>query len=571
MTAPSAGRTRNGAASPTLSFGKGLWEGGWTQSWSTLQGLASSVLSGDPGDAASEGSTRPLGSVRQRAARSRSASGDKKKIPQAWGPAGDRTGRKDNVGAGSDGAAARARDAAVRARKREGMLESHDGVNGGLDTAGRYKRRTSVDNTNTRQHQQEQDDVGEALVYIHHVQPQDTLAGVVLKYNCQPAIFRKANRLWPNDSIQIRKVVMLPVDACAIKGQPCDPPSTISQSHGMDLLAPTPSAEASSENEFSWGESAARDDTVLPKQTVSANPEGEDAPWTHVRWVVLSPSSNATATEIARLPRATLGFFPPSRRKSLTSSSTVSTPRGSFDTMPPLSSITGSPATTPSRRTSNLGSRPPIPNFNPPPTSNSYFPAQFSGASTMKTPRRGSSASDAARISWMRGPGGVGTMNRNVRRPGPAQDGLNSWATKHLPGLAIDFLPSSSAAGAPVDTGFGFGDNGVPEGGFASSGTSTPFESASGGLGLENAASAIEGWVRRLAAKGPSTPRPGPSGRDEDGDLIELLDGSDDGKGGFEVAQDITSKPAGGVNGSVRADLDGAMRGRAARKGSKSD
>jgi hypothetical protein len=174
----------------------------------------------------------------------------------------------------------------------------------------------------------------------------------------------------------------------------------------------------------------------------------------------------------------------------------------------------------------------------------------------------------------MRGPGGVGTFSKNVRKPGPAQDGLNSWAKRHIPGLAIDSLPSVSLVGGE-SAHFGFNDEmiGVEEGPMRAlrSGTATP-SGAGQGLGLENAAAAIEGWVRRLAAIRPGTPRLGSSA--ESSDLIELLDGagSDDGRG-FELNPGTLRVPTPGLSTSGREDLDGLIRGRvtSGAKGGKGD
>jgi hypothetical protein len=74
----------------------------------------------------------------------------------------------------------------------------------------------------------------------------------------------------------------------------------------------------------------------------------------------------------------------------------------------------------------------------------------------------------------------------------------------------------------------------------AESGTATPNGGQGIGVGLENAAAAIEGWVRRLAIKAvaPGTPKLGmgmgakAAPEPGAGDLIELLNGtgSDDGR-----------------------------------------
>jgi len=178
----------------------------------------------------------------------------------------------------------------------------------------------------------------------------------------------------------------------------------------------------------------------------------------------------------------------------------------------------------------------------------------------------------------MQGPGGVGTFDKNVRRPGPAQDGLNSWAAKHIPSLAIGDLPSSSAYGSETAS-FGFRDDlaAIDEGSFRSVPTSgnIPSNTSGQGLGLEHAAAAIEGWVRRLGSRTPGTPKLGPGRRatsTEVGDLIELLDGtgSDDGRG-FEPSPGALRSapiPSSATGGTSREDPGGSsMRGRLGMSG----
>ncbi|EWC47194.1 hypothetical protein DRE_03313 [Drechslerella stenobrocha 248] len=58
----------------------------------------------------------------------------------------------------------------------------------------------------------------DVLVYVHNVQHTDTLARVLLVYDIEPGALRRANRLWPNDSIQMRSQLYLPVNDCAVKG-----------------------------------------------------------------------------------------------------------------------------------------------------------------------------------------------------------------------------------------------------------------------------------------------------------------------------------------------------------------
>lgn len=551
------------------SFG-GLFDGGsgnWAaSSWTALQGLASSVLGGEYSDE-DEGENGARRMKREAESRRRGRGGGKDKTPATWGPAGLPKKPQDVIGAGS----AAERSAAVRAMKMRGVLEGReDDLNARRDTNGNYKRRTSLEeDAGAGGRGGLRDDEGDALVYLHHVQPQDTLAGVVLRYNCQPAVFRKANRLWPNDSIQIRKVVVLPVDACTIKGRPCDAPQSPNMK-GVDLLAPTPERE--DPNTFNNGSTWPGASSSVPNVASMDQPEGEENPWTHVRWVQFDSFPSSKPVEIARMPRQTLGYFPPRRRKSQATISTVSSPRGSSDfpafSLPSNDPSGGSPSSsTASRRASNIAHRP------SPPIPGSYFPPS---GPVLPRPRGESVGEVAERLGWMRGPGGVGTFSKNVRKPGPAQDGLNSWAKKHIPGLAIDSLPSVSLTGGEsahisiTDEVSGLEDG--PMRSSLRSGTATP-SGAGQGLGLENAAAAIEGWVRRLATIRPGTPRMGGvSGGEPGTDLIELLDGagSDDGRG-FELSPGTMRVPPLGSTG--REDLDGLARGRATAgsKGGKGD
>lgn len=538
LAVPAIGQRSSRSSSPGGGIGNFL-QSGWSNSWTTLQGVANSVLGGEL-DAGTPTARVMNGVSKHR----RKTSSNRTPIPTTWGPAGPPKKKDNGIGEGSTAA----REEELRRRKTASVLESHEGmVNGGLDINGRYKRRTSLEDTRT------EDEVADALVYIHHVQPQDTIAGVVLKYNCQMAVFKRANGLWAHDAIQARKTVFLPVDACAIKGRPCDPPS----SNSVDLLAPTPSAEdASDTNGGTWPKFNSQNETSAERLE-----NDEEAPWTHVRWVLLDSSPSSKPIEIARMPRKTLGYFPPRRRKSQTTMSTISTPRDSVDIPQSPDDRNGSAASTPNRRTSQLDPRP---------LSGSYFPPANLLSRTVRS-RRESTSEAAERLGWMRGPGGVGMLSeKNVRMPGPARDGLNAFANKHIPGLAIDNLPSTSVLGSETAQ-FGFSSDELANIAEAPprSGAATPSGQGQG-IGLENAAAAVEGFFRRIATKAPGTPRLGGTPSVPDGgDLIELLDGtgSDDGRG-FELSPGSVR-----VGGSGREDLEGLVRGRTSSgsKGGKSD
>lgn len=484
----------------------------------------------------------------------RASSGTLRKQPSAWGPEppeGPRP-RIEDVAAGS----VAERQAAFRAAKTASVLESHDGVNGGLDVAGKFKRRNSDEDSRTNTVNPEVED---QLVYIHHTSPTDTYAGIILRYRCQEDAFRKANGLWSRDNIQVRKWLALPVDACEMKGRPCDGPSYYAKE--VDLLATTPSAATpgtSSDATRSNSAQPLHDDFFASRNehAVEEPKEEEEKPWTHVRWVKLDNCKDPI--EIARVSRKAMGYFPPRRKKSLRTASTLSTPRGSLD-VPSItlsSDIVESPGSISSRRHSLLANRPQI--------GTTY-------ASSAPTPSRSrvGSGNDDLRPAWMRRPGGVGTLSRNVRAPGPEKDYFNTWTKKHLPGLNIESLPSMAVMGSETAR-FGFTHD------EAAAIVESPFEdgrdatsATKQGTGLDKAAMTIETWLRGAWAKRPNTPILGPSRTrqhaDGEPDLIELEDtNSEDGRiGSGLLDQVIPGLPSLGNGSSSRSDGNGsALRGR---------
>ena len=480
-----------------------------SQSWNSVQGFASALFPGTRGE---PGALAPAARMPpSRSREPRRAAGDTcgsvGRKQTSWGPAPpSRSLGPDHIAAGS----LAEREAALRAVRTASVLESHDNVNGGLDVAGKHKRR----NSDAAPPSSLQPD--DCLAYIHRVQAHDTYAGIVLRYKCREDAFRRSNGLWSRDSVQTRKWLAIPVDACEVRGRPCDAPSWHSAG-AVDLLAPTPAAAYDSPAE-------AQDDFFASRQTTGGAAESvqgsqdEDRPWTHVRWVQIE--SIREPVQIGRVSRQALGYFPPRRRKSIRTVSPPSSPRQSSD----LSSLPPSSAERPlSQSPSVFGGVP-----------------QSSGTASLPRSRVGSDTVDS-RPAWMRRPGGVGSMGRSTRTPGPDKDYFNSWARKHLPALNIEGLPSMSVMGSETAR-FGFASepSGIVESPFEE-GRDTASTSRQGS-GLDRAAATVESWLRGALAKRPTTPLVGGrasrsaalsvglSAGQEGCDLIELADtGSDDG------------------------------------------
>ncbi|KAJ9637029.1 hypothetical protein H2204_004953 [Knufia peltigerae] len=462
--------TRSPAGPQTPSGGNGMWE-----PWSSIQGLASTLLGGEQSGSKFNGAIKkPLWMKQDKLYGTKTST-------QKWGPS-----QEPSTSAAQE--AIEERKAMVQAKKREALLLAS--VSESRDSLGRYKRRDSdAGAADSALNDVREDD----LVYLHKVQKGDTLAGVIIKYNCQAEPFRKINRFWPNDNIQTRTHVLVPLVGCTARGKKVDSPyltkdlfdsgqnhptiPTADASHGSQSLSPNPSNSAAS--------------STLNSEALSIiTSHAEEIDFRHDSWVLLPNFKEPV--EVLRVPRRALGFFPRARRKSnatITDASSNCTPKTSFDMLrhPPThaaqtsGSLTGSPARRPQMNDRGLSGR------------------QRSSSGT------GNSFADA-----LRGPGGVGTL-RGLRtetsRPGPAEDPLNRKLAQYLPDLLLpEDMPRTGFSLRPSP-------RGTPR-----PSTDSLRSSRSNSSGLGEVGGAIEGWVRKMAG----VKRERGAAVDKMGDLIEL-------------------------------------------------
>jgi hypothetical protein len=442
-------------------------------SWSSLQSLASSVLGSDAGRITPNSSTK----THTRRKPSRSDVYIKSAPRSTWGPSAPAapqfgTGTKEE------------RQALVQAKKREALLLADSDPIASRTLP--HKRRDSGDISYQVSEPEHDED---ALAYIHKVQPADTITGVTIKYGCQAAVFRKANGFWPNDNIQSRNTVLLPVDACSVKGRPVP-------KKPVDLL----SNNDEDPSDSSIAPTSASTDDTSTEQDTSATASGADSnhAWKHESWVHMDGFPGPV--EICRVPRRALGFFPRTRRKSVSYS----------DAEPPdlyRETVT-----------------PPSPTRSPPPPSSfGILPRTRPNGDhpKPKTTHPSRFQHRRQRSSIQLSGTGVGTLDPTSTGPGPALDGFTRFFAQHIPNLALP-QPPDNARTASFDS--------------ASSITSNA------STGLENIGGAFEGWVRKVATRakaginelqqGPSTQQGSSRGRNmwRMDDLIELDDGMADGR-----------------------------------------
>ncbi|KAJ5824354.1 hypothetical protein N7447_006694 [Penicillium robsamsonii] len=442
-------------------------------SWSSLQSLASSVLGSDAGRVA----PNSVAKSHTRRKPSRSDVYIKSTPRPTWGPSAP-TAPQFGTGTKEE------RQALVQAKKREALLlADSDPI---ATRTFPHKRRDSGDISYQAFEPEHEED---ALAYIHKVQPTDTITGVTIKYGCQAAVFRKANGFWPNDNIQSRNTVLLPVDACSVKGRPI-------LKEPVDLL----SNNDEDPSDSSIAPMAASTDNTSIEQDTPATVSGVDGnhAWKHESWVHMDGFSGPV--QIGRVPRRALGFFPRTRRKSI-SYSDAEPPDLYRETFTPPSP-TGSP---------------------PPPSSSEILPRTRPNGDQPKpkTTYPARPRHRRQRSSIQLSGTGVGTLDPTSTGPGPALDGFTRFFAQHMPNLAPAQTPGN-ALEASFDS------------------LSTVTSNAS--TGLENIGGAFEGWVRKVATRakaginelqqGPPTQQGSSRGRNmwRMDDLIELDDGMVDGR-----------------------------------------
>lgn len=404
--------------------------------WSSLQSLASSVLGSDTGR-----STPNNTHTRRKPSRSDVYI---RSIPRStlstWGPS---TPSTPEIGTGTK----EERQALVQAKKREALLlADSDPI---LSRNFRHKRRDSGDYFDQPLEPEHEED---ALAYIHHVQATDSITGVTIKYGCQPAVFRKANGFWPNDNIQSRKTVLLPVDACTVKGKPVQTKETV------DLLGPDTEDPTDSSIVPVAASAAERPSTTDTLKTGNSCEVEANRVWRHESWVQID--GFPAAIEIGRVPRRALGFFPRTRRKSVSYSDAEPALGSSQDTTRPTSPV-GSP-----QLDSSQGILPRVRSRGENAKPGGTLPGR------LQHRRQRSSV----HLSGT----GVGTLDRFSTAPGPAMDGLTQWFSKHMTYLAPPQPP-------PNFRKLSFGSEST-----VTSNTST---------GLDNLGGAFEGWIRKVATR----------------------------------------------------------------------
>src|SRR5438034_1783996 len=152
----------------------------------------------------------------------------------------------------------------------------------------------------------------DALVYIHHVQSNDNLTGVSIRYGCQPAVVRQANGFWPSDTIQSRRTIVLPVEACTLKGRRLPPTErTDLPDDSGALVGPFKDSKSTPPGPafgFAYGQFISQDNWDPAATQTSGKGQSPAPPWKHECWVQIDGFSSAV--EIGRVPRRTLGFFP---------------------------------------------------------------------------------------------------------------------------------------------------------------------------------------------------------------------------------------------------------------------
>ncbi|PGG97574.1 hypothetical protein GX51_07269 [Blastomyces parvus] len=551
---PTASLTKNRSSSGVVKS-----ENGWTDtrqnkstspsmagflesSWTSLQGLASTMLGNEDilGKAKPTTSKSSAQQHRRKPSKANFVQ-DARSGPSSWGPANFISKQLGSLGSGST--QREDRQSMVQALRRQALLQANGDVT--PDSQGNYKRRDSGDALRGSSAPPPEQDDSDALVYVHHVQSNDSITSVSIRYGCQPAIMRKANGFWPSDSIQARKTVLLPVEACTLKGRRVpEKEEHDNLFENLDNSSEDPFTDHTSldldpmsSSAFGYGDSSFRGQYAgSATSSISAKTPKQAPPWKHECWVQIDGFTEAV--EIGRVARKTLGFFPRARRKSLAQLPT------------PYSDLEDTPHPLSQEQTYDTNSTPPA---------TSATSAPFIAASSSSSHTRGRSISSSKSVSnphvhrhrssfTLLGTGGVGTLDRNVKAPGPAEDKLNKFINTHLPQLALPPPPPTTQPPSSLSASY------YPR---ASSESTSTIVSNTSSTGLENVGGAIEGWVRKIARSAKAgvsdlqQQQGGHLGIGGMGDLIELAD-TPDGKGSPSRAGGSAGMPSSARSGRGR-------------------
>lgn len=150
----------------------------------------------------------------------------------------------------------------------------------------------------------------EELVLVHEVTTTDSLQGVSLKYGISMADLRKANQMWPSDSIHLRKTLNVPVNKAG-------------KLRKLNFDVPTKGQETSSPSSSTASLETTPDVRRIPASHLSFFPQGSHSDVPSVGGVV----ANAQGPRIADLLNSNSSALSPNPSSSNLSSIFSTFPR----------------------------------------------------------------------------------------------------------------------------------------------------------------------------------------------------------------------------------------------------
>ena len=137
-------------------------------------------------------------------------------------------------------------------------------------------------------------------VYLHHVRNADSIPLILLAYAISATELRRANRMWPTDSIHFRKTLYLPVEECGAKPEPCSPPPKSDDSRSD--MCNTSNTPLSLRAETGDWPAKTYDRTILDLDAENLRTEAEPEEWVKIPGI--------GPVQIVLLPARKLSYFP---------------------------------------------------------------------------------------------------------------------------------------------------------------------------------------------------------------------------------------------------------------------